>query len=147
VNCAGVGARDLVPDPALQSVRGQHVVVENPGVDEFFMTEPLGPAWTSLFPDGERLILGSVAQEDNWDPAPRSEDAEAILERCAAREPCLRDARILEYQVGLRPVRDVVRVEAQTLGAARLLHNYADGGAGVGLSCGCASEVVALVAA
>jgi D-amino-acid oxidase len=147
VNCAGVGARDLVPDPALRSVRGQHVVVENPGVDEFFMTEPVGPAWTSLFPHGERLILGSVAHEDDWDTEPRSEDAEAILERCAAIEPRVRDARVLEHQVGLRPARDVVRVEAQALGAARLVHNYGHGGTGVGLSWGCAREVVALVAA
>jgi D-amino-acid oxidase len=147
VNCAGVGARDLVPDPALRSVRGQHVVVENPGVDEFFMTEPIGPAWTSLFPHGERLILGSVAQEDDWDTDPRTEDAEAILERCAAVEPRVRNARILEHQVGLRPARDVVRVEAQTLGAARLVHNYGHGGTGVGLSWGCARDVVALVVA
>jgi D-amino-acid oxidase len=147
VNCAGVGARDLVPDPTVRSVRGQHVVVENPGLDEFFMTEPFGPAWTSLFPHGERLILGSVAQEGDWDTAPRTEDAEAILERCAAREPRVRDAQILEYQVGLRPAREVVRVEAQTLGAARVVHNYGHGGTGVGLSWGCAREVVALVAA
>jgi D-amino-acid oxidase len=145
VNCAGVGARDLVPDPALRAVRGQHVVVENPGVDEFFMTEPIGPAWTSLFPHGERLILGSVAQDDDWDAEPRSEDAEAILERCAAIEPRVRDARILEHQVGLRPARDIVRVEAQPLGAARVVHNYGHGGTGVGLSWGCAREVVALV--
>jgi D-amino-acid oxidase len=147
VNCAGVGARDLVPDPALRSVRGQHVVVENPGLDEFFMTEPFGPAWTSLFPHGERLILGSVAHEDDWDTEPRSEDAEAILERCAAVEPRVRDARILEHQVGLRPARDAVRVEAQALGAARVVHNYGHGGTGVGLSWGCARDVVALVAA
>jgi D-amino-acid oxidase len=147
VNCTGVGARDLVPDPALRAVRGQHVVVENPGLDEFLMTAPVGPAWTSLFPHGERLILGSVAQEDDWSTAPRTEDAEAILERCAALEPRVRDARILEQQVGLRPVRNAVRVEAQTLDAARLVHNYGHGGTGVGLSWGCAREVVALVAA
>ncbi|MCW3064953.1 MAG: hypothetical protein JWN32_2125, partial [Solirubrobacterales bacterium] len=32
VNCTGAGARDLVPDPELHAVRGQHVVVENPGI-------------------------------------------------------------------------------------------------------------------
>ena len=111
------------------------------------MSEPFGPAWTSLFPHGERLILGSVAQEDDWDIEPRAEDAAGILERCAAREPRVRDAQILEHQVGLRPVRDVVRVEAQSLGAARLVHNYGHGGTGVGLSWGCAREVVALIAA
>jgi D-amino-acid oxidase len=146
VNCAGVGARDLVPDPAVRPGRGQHVVVENPGLDEFFMTEPFGPAWTSLFPHRERLILGSVAQDGDWDTAPRTEDAEAILERCAAREPRVRraDPRVPGRA---RPVREVVRVEAQPLGAARLVHNYGHGGTGLGLSWGCAREVVALVAA
>ena len=147
VNCAGVGARDLAADPALRAVRGQHLVVENPGLDEFFMTEPFGPAWTSLFPHGDRLVLGSAAQEDDWDTAPRAEDAEAILDRAAAIEPRVRDARILEHQVGLRPARDVVRVEAQTLDTARLVHNYGHGGTGVGLSWGCARDVVALVGA
>ena len=30
VNCAGLGARDLVGDPTLRPVRGQHLVLENP---------------------------------------------------------------------------------------------------------------------
>jgi D-amino-acid oxidase len=146
VNCAGLGARDLVPDPALRAVRGQHVVVENPGLDEFFMTEPFGPSWTSWFPHDDRVILGSVAQPDDWDITPRESDTERILEGCAAFEPRLRDARVVEQQVGLRPLRDAVRVEAEPLGAARLVHNYGHGGTGVGLSWGCAREVVALVA-
>jgi D-amino-acid oxidase len=147
VNCAGVGARALVPDPAVRSVRGQNVVVENPGLDEFFMTEPVGPAWTSLFPHGERLVVGGIAQEDDWTTSPRTEDAEAVIERAAALEPRVRDAQILEYQVGLRPARDVVRVEAQSLDGVRLVHNYGHGATGIGLSWGCAREVVALVAA
>jgi D-amino-acid oxidase len=147
VNCAGLGARELVPDPTVRPVRGQHLVVENPGVDEFFMTEPFGPAWTSLFPHRDRVVLGSVAQEDDWDTEPRESDAERILEGCATIEPRLRDARVLEHQVGLRPARETVRVEAEPLGAARVVHNYGHGGTGVGLSWGCAREVVALVGA
>jgi D-amino-acid oxidase len=147
VNCAGLGARELVPDPTVRPVRGQHLVVENPGLDEFFMTEPFGPAWTSWFPHGDRVILGSVAQEDDWDTEPRESDAERILEGCAALEPRLRDARVIEHQVGLRPMRETVRVESEPLGPARVVHNYGHGGTGVGLSWGCAREVVALVGA
>jgi D-amino-acid oxidase len=140
-----MGARDLVADPDLRPVRGQHVVVENPGLDEFFTTEPFGPAWTSWFPHGERVVLGSVAQEDDWDLTPRDEDADRILEGCAAIEPRLRDARVIEHQVGLRPARDVVRVQAEQRDTGRCVHNYGHGGTGVGLSWGCASEVVTLV--
>ncbi|MGI8900409.1 MAG: FAD-dependent oxidoreductase, partial [Nocardioides sp.] len=39
-NCAGLGARELVPDTALRPVRGQHVVVDNPGLREFFIEAP-----------------------------------------------------------------------------------------------------------
>src|SRR5450432_749320 len=35
VNCAGTGANGLVPDPDVVPVRGQVVVVANPGVTEF----------------------------------------------------------------------------------------------------------------
>ncbi len=30
VNCAGLGARELVPDPSVRAVRGQQVIVDNP---------------------------------------------------------------------------------------------------------------------
>jgi D-amino-acid oxidase len=50
-------------------------------------TEPFGPAWTSWMPRGDRIVLGSVAQEDDWDLEPRAADAERILEGCAALEP------------------------------------------------------------
>jgi D-amino-acid oxidase len=145
VNCTGLGARDLAGDPALRPVRGQHVVVENPGLEEFFMTEPFGPAWTSWVPHGERVVLGGVAQEDDWDLKPRPADAARILEGCAALEPRLRDVRVLEHQVGLRPMRDEVRVQVEQLGPTRCVHNYGHGGTGVGLSWGCAREVVALI--
>jgi D-amino-acid oxidase len=145
VNCTGLGARDLAGDPALRPVRGQHVVVENPGLEEFFMTEPFGPAWTSWVPHGERVVLGGVAQEDDWDLKPRPADAARILEGCAALEPRLRDVRVLEHQVGLRPTRDEVRVQVEQLGPTRCVHNYGHGGTGVGLSWGCAREVVGLI--
>jgi len=37
VNCAGIGARELVPDPGLTPVRGQVVIAANPGLTEFFV--------------------------------------------------------------------------------------------------------------
>jgi D-amino-acid oxidase len=109
------------------------------------MSEPFGPAWTSWFPHGDRVVLGSVAQEDDWDLAPREADAERILAGCAALEPRFRDARVIGHEVGLRPGRPSVRVEAESLGETLLVHNYGHGGTGVALSWGCAQEVTALV--
>ena len=37
INCTGVAARHLVPDPAVTPVRGQIVVIANPGIEEFYI--------------------------------------------------------------------------------------------------------------
>jgi D-amino-acid oxidase len=135
-----------VPDAGVHPVRGQHLVVENPGIEEFLITEPFPPSWASYFPHGDRVVLGGVAQDGDWALEPREADAELILDNCARWEPRLRDARVIEHMVGLRPARDDVRVEAERIGSALCVHNYGHGGAGVALSWGCAREVVELVA-
>lgn len=144
VNCAGVGARELVPDPEVRAVRGEHLVAQNPGVADFFVEEPRSDEWISLFPHGERIVLGGNAREDEWSLDPDPASARAILDRCARVEPRLIDARVIEQQVGLRPVRSVVRVEREQLAEATIIHNYGHGASGVSLSWGCANAVVAL---
>lgn len=92
VNATGLGAHNLVGDADLTPIRGQLVVMDNPGITEFF-TEDAGwsPDLLHLYPHGDRLILGGVAQDGNWDLEPSERTAEAIIERCAAipehREP------------------------------------------------------------
>jgi D-amino-acid oxidase len=143
VNCAGIGARELVPDPALRPVRGEHLVVENPGLEEFFMEEPLGNEWACFFPHGERVVLGGNARQDDWSLDADPASALRIIDRCAQIEPRFKDARIIEHQVGLRPARPVIRVERESLSATTVVHNYGYGGSGVSLSWGCARDVVA----
>jgi D-amino-acid oxidase len=139
VNCAGIGARELVPDASVMPYRGQVVVVENPGIAEFFVEEGEPPVY--FFPHRETVILGGTAQpgDDDIDPDPAI--AAAIVERCARIEPRLAGARVLGHRVGLRPTRPTVRLE----GDGRVVHNYGHGGAGVTLSWGCAHDVTALV--
>jgi D-amino-acid oxidase len=144
VNCAGIGARELVSDPALRPVRGEHVIVENPGVEEFFVEEPRGDEWTSLFPHGERIVLGGNAREDDWSLEPDAPSAQGILDRCALVEPALNAARVIEHQVGLRPARARIRLECDQLGSTTLIHNYGHGASGVSLSWGCAKDVAVL---
>jgi D-amino-acid oxidase len=143
VNCAGIGARELVPDPALRPVRGEHLVVENPGLEKFFMEEPLGDEWACFFPHGERVVLGGNARQDDWSLDADPASALRIIDRCAQIEPRFKDARIIEHHVGLRPTRPVIRVERDSLSATTLVHNYGHGGNGVSLSWGCARDVVA----
>ncbi len=148
VNCAGVGAVALCGDAELRPVRGQHVVVANPGLDGFFMPAPGPVEWASYHVFGDRVLLGGFAVEDGWDPTPTERNAAGILQRCAALEPKLAAATVLEHRGGLRPVRPRVRLEVEDLKSAkdglRCVHNYGHGGVGVLQSWGCAQQAVAL---
>jgi D-amino-acid oxidase len=144
-NCTGVGARALVPDPSVRSVRGQQVIVENPGLDTFFMEAPIGPRWTSCFPYGGHVVLGGIAAQDDWNLEPDLEIAEEILARCIDVEPRLAGAGVIGHRVGLRPARPEVRLEVQELEGTRIVHDYGHGGGGVALSWGCAREAIALL--
>jgi D-amino-acid oxidase len=144
VNCAGVYARDLVPDPEVRPVRGQVVIVANPGLEEFFINKDEEPPWiTYMFPHGEEVLLGGTNDEGNWDTEPQPFIAERIVAHCAAIDPRLRGATILGHRVGLRPYRPEVRLESEPFGDGVLWHNYGHGGAGISLSWGCAAAIAA----
>ena len=147
VNCSGVAARELVPDPAVTPVRGQVVVIANPGIEEFYIDHTLAQLdVVYLFPHESTVVLGGTVQPDDWDTEPRPAVAERILRDCAAVDPRVLSAPVLAHRVGLRPARPEVRLEAEPLGGGRVLwHNYGHGGAGVTLSWGCALEITAAV--
>ncbi|MEU3734453.1 FAD-dependent oxidoreductase [Streptomyces sp. NPDC033538] len=146
VNCTGLGARELVPDSAVRPVRGQLVVVENPGVRTWLVsTDPVSGEVTYFLPQPGRLLLGGTAEEDAWSAEPDPAVAEAIVRRCAALRPEIAGARVLGHLVGLRPARHSVRLERDALPDGRLLvHNYGHGGAGVTVAWGCAREAAGL---
>ncbi|MGW2559267.1 NAD(P)/FAD-dependent oxidoreductase [Streptomyces sp. NPDC001514] len=150
VNCTGLGARGLVPDPEVSPVRGQLVLVENPGITSWFTAaDDASSATTYFFPQPGRLILGGTADEGHWSPAPDLATAAAIVERCARIRPEIADAPVLGHRVGLRPVRSKgVRLEPGREASApgtRLIHNYGHGGAGVTVAWGCAQAVASLL--
>lgn len=148
VNCSGLGARELAGDTELVPIRGQLVVVENPGIKTFF-----GEYWqgskhlTYFLPQGRHVVLGSTYEEGRTDTDSDAEAADAIVRRCAAVEPALHHARVVSHRVGIRPSRNKVRLEGVRLGARHIVHNYGHGGSGFSLSWGCAREVVQLVRA
>jgi D-amino-acid oxidase len=145
VNCAGVAARHLVPDDTVRPVRGQHVVVANPGLDQFFVEETEASSWISFFPHGDRVVLGGVAGIGEWHLTPEPATADSIRKWCAEVEPRLADAPVLAHLVGLRPMRSQVRVTSEWVKDIRWVHNYGHGGMGVTLSWGCAEEIQHLV--
>ncbi|MEV4350693.1 FAD-dependent oxidoreductase [Actinoplanes sp. NPDC049596] len=147
VNCTGLGARHLVPDPTVTACRGQLVVVRNPGIDQFFLEHTdFVEEMTYLIPQGSSLLLGGCAIPGDESLTPDAGIARRIVERCAAVFPAVARAEVLEHRVGLRPMRPTVRLEHQDLGDGRhLVHNYGHGGAGVSTSWGCAGDVATMV--
>jgi D-amino-acid oxidase len=146
VNCPGVGAHDLVPDKSVTPVRGQAVVVANPGITEFFVGSGEDPSdLTYFFPHERTVVLGGTQDFGDWSRVPDPATAERIHAACAAIEPRLAGAAVLAHRVGLRPARSQVRLEAEVIGERRVVHNYGHGGGGVTLSWGCARDVAKLV--
>jgi D-amino-acid oxidase len=147
VNCSGVAARDLVPDPSVIPVRGQVVLAANPGIEEFFICrdadEP--PFYVYMFPHGDMVLLGGTSEEGSLDKTIKTDVAERIVANCSRIDPRLRGATILGHRVGLRPWRPSVRLESEPLGGSILWHNYGHGGAGISLSWGCAAEIASAV--
>ncbi|MGX7760774.1 FAD-dependent oxidoreductase [Streptomyces angustmyceticus] len=144
VNCSGLGARELVPDPDVHPVQGQLVVVENPGIEEWLVSADAGAADTTyVLPQPYGVVLGGTARENAWSREPDPAVAEAIVARCARRFPELAGARVLAHKVGLRPARPAVRLAVEPLpDGTPCVHNYGHGGAGVTVSWGCADEVL-----
>ncbi|MFB6781249.1 NAD(P)/FAD-dependent oxidoreductase [Streptomyces sp. NPDC056352] len=148
VNCTGLAARELVPDAGVRPVRGQLVLVENPGIEEWFTeADPVSDGTTYFFPQPGRLVLGGTAEVDNWSTVPDPRTAEEIVARCARIRPEIAGARVIGHRVGLRPARDAgVRIGVEPLpGGGRLVHNYGHGGAGVTVALGCARTAADLV--
>jgi D-amino-acid oxidase len=146
VNCAGLGARELVGDASMVPIRGQIVRVRNPGLERFVLDEENPEGVTYVIPRSEDCVLGGTAEDGRWDTEPDPQTAASILKRCATLEPRLERAEVLEHKVGLRPGRPEIRLELEDLthGPPRV-HNYGHGGSGITLSWGCAEETLRLV--
>jgi len=146
VNCTGVYARDLVADALLVPIRGQTVIVENPGIEEFFVEERgVDPRQIYWFPEGDVVVLGGSLEPHVWSLHPDLAVAERIQRDCAAIEPAFEHARVIGHRVGLRPARSAIRLEREEVDGVPVVHNYGHGGAGVSVSWGCGEAARDLV--
>jgi D-amino-acid oxidase len=161
VHCAGLGAGELAEEPVFP-VRGALIRLRNDGRTRPRVTQAhcishdgssQERGFLFIVPRGDdRLVLGGMAEPDEWDLNIGLENYEpirAIYQRCLDFLPVLRGAEIdaaEPVRVGLRPFRhEGVRLEAEA--GSRIVHNYGHGGSGVTLSWGCAVEVAEQVEA
>src|SRR5262245_43124836 len=141
INCAGIGARELVHDVELEPHRGQVAIVttiENLSCAIVCDDEPLMYA----IPRGNDCVFGGTNELSHnlaADPATTSR----IVTECS-RVLNIEKPRVLAERVGLRPFRKSgVRIERGAMRDRRaVIHNYGHGGAGFTLSWGCAREVL-----
>ena len=174
VNCTGLGARNLAPDDAqttrdglgVHAGRGQVVRVRvSSGAFARALADDDGDPQrpTYIVPRIHDVVLGGFNQSSEdleADPA----QTEDVVRRCAALaelfDPAFaaslralldpasssaEPARIASVGVGLRPLRETVRLELVRIAGRPVIHNYGHGGAGVTLSWGCAEQVARLV--
>ena len=143
INCAGIGARELVQDIDLKPHRGQVAIV--PKIDNLSCAIVCDdPPLMYAIPRTNDCVFGGTNEiSDNLDADPTA--TARILDKCS-RVLKIDDPTVLAERVGLRPFRKLgVRLERGRLRDGRMaIHNYGHGGSGFTLSWGCAEKVLGL---
>ena len=140
INCAGIGARELVQDIDLEPHRGQVAIV--PKIDNLSCAIVCDdPPFMYAIPRTNDCVFGGTNEiSDNLDADPTA--TVRILDECS-RVLKVDNPTVLAERVGLRPFRKSgVRLERDRLRDGRtVIHNYGHGGSGFTLSWGCAEKV------
>lgn len=142
INCTGVGARTLLPDPEVEPHRGQVVLVPKVAPSHAVVCDD--PPLMYSIPRAHDCVFGGtndVSADRNPDPA----TTVALVAECS-RVLQIGPPEVLGERVGLRPFRRTgICLRADLLrDGRRVIHNYGHGGSGFTLSWGCAHAVLAL---
>ncbi len=142
INCTGVGARTLLPDPEVEPHRGQVVIVPKPPQGHAMVCD--GPPLMYAIPRTNDCVFGGT-NELSADRDPDSATTERIIAECS-RVLEIEPPRVLSVRVGLRPFRrtGICLCAGRLRDGRRVIHNYGHGGSGFTLSWGCARAVLAL---
>lgn len=147
VNCAGLGAKELVHDDDLEGDKGQYLVLEKPaGTPGFFVGDDENSLGVTYVVPRENDVLVGGTHDHGVDTLVFEESVPALIERTSQLCDWLGSAdniAVREKVVGIRPYRrSGVRLElASAPHGTPLVHNYGHGGSGFSLSWGCAKAI------
>jgi D-amino-acid oxidase len=143
INCAGIGARELVQDVDLEPHRGQVAIV--PRIDRLSCAIVCDDApLMYAIPRTNDCVFGGTNEIDENLAADPATTARIVAE--CSHVLNIDKPKALAERVGLRPFRKSgVRLERDQLSDGRtVIHNYGHGGAGFTLSWACAEAVCGL---
>lgn len=140
INCTGLGSRELLNDTSIYPVRGQIVIFTKPKELDECIAE-LTENMTYIIPRDDDCILGGTEEINNWNLDPDERTSQLIIERAQKICPSLKNEKLINVKVGLRPVRDRIRLETEKIHQRLVIHNYGHGGEGYSFAWGCAKAI------
>ena len=79
VDCSGIGAKFLAADPSLHPVQGQVVLVEQVGLERWWLDSVADEGPTYVVPRSRDIVVGGTDVEGEWSRTPSPD--------VAARDP------------------------------------------------------------
>lgn len=141
VNCTGLGSIELCADKELYPMKGQLIVVSNPGIDYFFAERGNDKELFYWMPQGNKIVIGGTAEKEFSHNLVDKTQINRMLYNAKKIENKFNKSVIISRKVGFRPCRNSIRFEFDKK-YQNVFHNYGHGGSGVSLSWGCAQSVV-----
>lgn len=141
INCTGLGSKELCADEKLYAMKGQLIVVSNPGVNYFFAERGDNKELFYWMPQGEKIVIGGTAEKIFSHTLIDEVQTKRMFDQAKRIEKKFAKSEFVAEKVGFRPCRDSIRFEFDKI-YQNVFHNYGHGGSGVSLSWGCAQSVV-----
>ena len=145
VNCTALGSMRLFNEKNMWPVRGQLIKVKAPWMQHFLFDG----TDTYIIPGIDHVSLGGFRQANDFNTQISAKDSLDIRKRCLELAPSLAAATVDYEWVGLRPHRDMLRVDLDSLRTPSgreipLVYNIVHGANGIGLSAGTAKRAASL---
>ena len=145
VNCAGLGARDLVGDTSMNPIRGQIVRVRNPGLERFVLDEDNPEGVTYMSPARTTASSAEPPTRANGTSNPTQRPPKTSCAAATRSSRASRTPRCWSTRWASDPAARGTPGRGEDPAAVPIIHNYGHGGSGITLSWGCAEETLGLV--